>query len=128
MGCRVSKGEVQNCCILFTDVAASCQNLGIILEKNKYSCMSLYMRWPLRNFYNFNHLVDSYRNTISEWVVGFRYGNFNLKLACGLIFGGEEISIPENRPIRKSYIPKITVIKKGCPKPIFSSENKWNDF
>ena len=22
----------------------------------------------------------------------------------------------------KSYIPKITVIKKGCPKPIFSSE------
>ena len=55
----------------------------------------------------------------------FRFGNFTLKLACGkkkpclpraygpweadfssrgLIFGGEEISIPENRPIRKSYI------------------------
>ena len=27
-----------------------------------YSCMSLYMQWPLRNFYTFNHLVDSYRN------------------------------------------------------------------
>ena len=23
-----------------------------------------------------NRLVNSYRNTISEWVVGFRYGNF----------------------------------------------------
>jgi hypothetical protein len=30
-----------------------------------------------------NHLVDSYRNTISEWAVGFRYGNFTLKLALG---------------------------------------------
>jgi hypothetical protein len=39
------------------------------------------MRWPLRNFYTFNHLVDSYRNTISEWAMGFRYGNFTLKLA-----------------------------------------------
>jgi hypothetical protein len=28
-------------------------------------------------------LVDSYRNTISEWAVGFRYGNFTLKLARG---------------------------------------------
>ena len=37
--------------------------------------MSLYMRWPLRNFYTFNYLVDSYRNTISEWA-SFRYGNF----------------------------------------------------
>ena len=45
--------------------------------------MSLYMRWPLRNFYTFNHLFDSYRNTISEWAVGFRYGNFTLKLARG---------------------------------------------
>jgi len=55
-----------------------------------------------------------------EWAVRFRYGNFTLKLACvkkslasrgptalgtqafsslGLIFGGEEISIPEPRPI-----------------------------
>ena len=58
------------------------------------------------------HLVDSYRNTISKWAVGFRYGNFTLKLARGkkslasrgLIFGGEEISIPETQPIRKSYI------------------------
>jgi hypothetical protein len=83
-------------------------------------------------------LVNSYRNTISEWAVGFRYGNFfipwgekNLKISQweekayllrayspweesfssrGLIFGGffnpwdEEISIPETRPIRKSYI------------------------
>ena len=28
-----------------------------------------------------NHLVKSYRNKISEWAVGFRYGNFTLKLA-----------------------------------------------
>ena len=40
-------------------------------------------KWPLRNFYTFHHLVDSYRNTISEWAVGFRYGNFTLKLARG---------------------------------------------
>ena len=93
--------------------------------KKMNSCMSLYMRWPLRNFYTFHHLVDFYRNTIPEWAVGFRYGNFTLKLAhgkakpClpqgyspweasfssrGLIFGGEEISIPETWPIRKSYI------------------------
>jgi hypothetical protein len=37
----------------------------------------------LRNFYTFNHLVDSYRNTISEWAVGFSYGNCTLKLARG---------------------------------------------
>ena len=41
------------------------------------------MRWPLRNFYTFYHLVDSYRNTISKWAVGFGYGNFTLKLARG---------------------------------------------
>ena len=29
-------------------------------------CMSLYIQWPLRNFYTFHHLVDFYRNTISE--------------------------------------------------------------
>ena len=39
------------------------------------------MRWPLRKFYTFNHLVDSYRNTLSKWAVGFRYENFTLKLA-----------------------------------------------
>jgi hypothetical protein len=83
--------------------------------------MSLPTQWPLRNFYTFNHLVVSYRNTISEWAVGFGYGNFTLKLARGkkslayglweagffsreLNFGGEEISIPESRPVRKSYI------------------------
>ena len=49
--------------------------------QNQYSCMSLYMRWPLRNFNTFNHLVDSYRNTISELAVGFRYGYLTLKLA-----------------------------------------------
>ena len=48
-----------------------------------YSCMSLYMQWPLRNFYTLNHLVDSYSNTITKWAVGFRYGNFTLKLARG---------------------------------------------
>jgi hypothetical protein len=40
------------------------------------------MRWLLRNFYTFNHLVDSYRNTISEWAVGFRYGNFTVTSVC----------------------------------------------
>ena len=48
-----------------------------------YFCMSLCMQWPLRNFYTFHHLFDSYRNTISKWAVGFRYGNFTLKLARG---------------------------------------------
>jgi hypothetical protein len=37
----------------------------------------------LINFYTFNHLVDPYRNTISKWAVGFRYGNFTIKLAMG---------------------------------------------
>ena len=63
--------------------------------KVSFSCMSLYMRWQLRNFYTLHHLDDSYRNTISGWAVGFTYGNFTLKLGRGLIFGGEEISIPE---------------------------------
>ena len=35
----------------------------------------------IEKFYTFHHLVDSYRNTISEWAMGFRYGNFTLKLA-----------------------------------------------
>jgi hypothetical protein len=54
-----------------------------------------------------NRLVNSYRNTISEWAVGFRYGNFfipwvenNLKISPW----EEEIPIPETRPILKSYI------------------------
>ena len=59
------------------------------------------MRWPLRNFYTFNHLVDSYRNTISEWAVCFRYGNFTL--AQAYIFEGEQISILETWLIRKSF-------------------------
>ena len=45
--------------------------------------MSVFVQWPLRNFYTFNHLDDSYRNAISEWAVGFRYGNFTFKLARG---------------------------------------------
>ena len=90
-------------------------------------------------------LVNSYRNTISKWALGFRYRNFfiprvekNLKISpwegnsnlpraygpwedrvssLGLIFGGffnpwdEEISIPETRPIRKSYIPLTMMVK-----------------
>ena len=89
-------------------------------------------------------LVNSYRNTISKWALGFRYRNFfiprvekNLKISpwegnsnlpraygpwedrvssLGLIFGGffnpwdEEISIPETRPIRKSYISRLTEV------------------
>ena len=58
----------------------------------------------LKIFYTFHHLVDSYRNTISEWAMGFRHGNFASKLVRGLIFGGEKISIPESRLIPKSYI------------------------
>ena len=51
------------------------------LVKN-YSCMSLYMRWPLRNFYTFNYLVESYRNTISKCAVGFMYiRKFHLKIS-----------------------------------------------
>jgi hypothetical protein len=79
--------------------------------------MSLYKPLPLRNFYTFDHLVDSYRNTISSLAAGFRYGNYTLKLACGkkslashrpweasfssrgLILEGEKISILETLPI-----------------------------
>ena len=56
-----------------------------------------------------NPLVNSYRNTISEWAVVFRYdpwanlwGVFNP--------GDEEISIPEKWPIRKSYIEKHDMV------------------
>ena len=85
----------------------------------------LYMQWPLRNFYTFHHLVDFYRNTISEWAFGmgsgFQVWKLHLKnslwgnkscllgptyspweasfSSCGLIFGGEEISISETRPM-----------------------------
>ena len=83
-------------------------------------------------------MVNSYRNTISEWAVVVRYENFfiprvkksskispwekNLAsrgpTALGLIFEDfstpwdEEISIPEKRLIRKSYIsrPLFTII------------------
>ena len=87
--------------------------------------MSLYIRWPLRNFNTFHHLVDSYRNTISKWAVGFRYQNFTSKLAhgnkslasCGLIFVGEDISIPETQPIQKSYI-SLWIPIKSVAKPI----------
>jgi hypothetical protein len=68
----------------------------------------------IEKFLTFHYLVDSYRNTISEWA-GFQVWKFHLKIspwekkACrGLIFGGEEISIPETRPIRKSYISYLT--------------------
>ena len=40
------------------------------------------------------------RNQISEWAMVFRYGNFFIPRV-------EEISMPENRPIRKSYISKF---------------------
>ena len=91
------------------------------------------------------HLVDSYRNIISEWAVGFRYGNFTLKLArgkkkpClpraygpweasfssrGLIFGGEEISIPETRPIQKSY---IGTVQRKCKSVLHFNDFKWID-
>ena len=49
----------------------------------------------------------------------FRYGNFTLKSARGLIFGGEKISIPETLPIRKSYIfedPKLE-LHNNSPMP-----------
>ena len=43
-----------------------------------------------------NGLVNSYRNKISEWAE-WSYENFFVPRV-------EEIPIPENRPIRKSYI------------------------
>ena len=52
-----------------------------------YFCMSLCMQWPLRNFYTFHHLFDSYRNTISKWAVGFMYGAVHKRRRQGL--GGE---------------------------------------
>ena len=55
-------------------------------------------------------MVDSNRNTISEWVVGFRYRPWEANFSSlWLIFGGEEISIPETRPIWKSYIYDYTI-------------------
>ena len=74
------------------------------------------MRWPLRNLYTFHRLVDSYRNTIFQMGRGFQVWRFHLKVSLreekpclpqvydpweasfssrGLIFGGEDISIPE---------------------------------
>ena len=84
------------------------------------------MRWPLRNFYTFNHLVDSYRNTISEWAVGFREASFS---SVGLIFGGEEISITDTWPTRESYIfgpptqypPYLVHVVIECPPMQFQS-------
>ena len=51
---------------------------------------------PIRKSYICAY-IDSNRNTISEWAVIFRYGNFFIPRV-------EEISIPEKRPIRKLYI------------------------
>ena len=65
--------------------------------------------------------------------MGFRYGNFILKSARGkkslasreptalerqafLTFGGEEISKPQTRPIRKSYIPETKFESNVCLK------------
>ena len=62
----------------------------------------------IEKLYTFNHLVDSYRNTISEWAVGFRYGNFTLKL----IFGGEEIPYLKLGPFRNPIFmdsPLLTI-------------------
>ena len=53
--------------------------MTLFSEKNTYSCMSLYMRWPLRNFYTFIHLVDSYRNTISNRCISGLMSNLNKK-------------------------------------------------
>ena len=39
------------------------------LAQCTFFLLTLYMRWPL---------VDSYKNTISKWAVGLRYGNFAL--------------------------------------------------
>ena len=53
--------------------------IGMWVEPDKSRCM----RWPLRNFCTFNHLLDSYRNVISKSAVGFNFGNFTLTLALG---------------------------------------------
>jgi hypothetical protein len=54
------------------------------------------------NFHTFNHLVDSYRNTISKWAVCFRYGKFTLKLARG------KKSLTSHEPMalgRQAFLP-----------------------
>merc|ERR1740129_1225783 len=43
--------------------------------------MSLYIRWPLRNFYTFDYLVDSYRNTIPN---GLCVSGMEIHLKIGL--------------------------------------------
>ena len=56
-------------------------------------------------------MVDSYRNTISEWAVGFRYGNFTLKLARG----------------KKSLVWAKASAKRGQRNPRFLSPENGNE-
>ena len=49
-----------------------------------------------------NRLFNSYRNTISKWAMVVRRGNLLVPQFKNP--GDEEISIPDNRPIPKSYI------------------------
>ena len=113
---------------------ANCDNFIIFLKKkcqNNVGC-------------SICAYIDSNRNTISEWAVIFRYGNFFIprveksskispwgKKSClpraygpwedkifrpwANLWGffhpwDEEISIPENRPIRKSYIYVLSTL------------------
>ena len=85
-------------------------NTFFLKEKSLFLYESIY-EMAIEKFLYLKPLVDFNRNTISEWAVGIRCGNFILKLArgkekprlwplgskffsCGLRFGGEEISIP----------------------------------
>ena len=54
--------------------------------------------------------------TVGPWEASFS--------SCGLIFGGEEISIPETRLIRKSYISSRVTIAHADFTKIMNPVNK----
>ena len=103
----------------------ACKKLGMQFNcKVKFGLFIIKRRAKFKSNLFCLSLVYSYRNTFSEWAMGFRYGNFHLKISpweekpslwqtyaweasfssCGLIFEGEEISIPYLKLIWKSYI------------------------
>ena len=67
----------------YLDCGQTNENSHYVVKSTIKSYFCLYMRWPLRNFYTFDHVLDSYRNTIFEWAVGFRYDNITVKLVLG---------------------------------------------
>ena len=80
-----------------TDSTKSNKNLTVVgvihFQKNQENLIrhSFVLTLPLKKSLKYLFLyesifvmaIDSYRNKISEWAMGFRYGNFTLKLARG---------------------------------------------